>query len=102
MTSKWIAEGRVAIYLVKNVLEVTGDEDAIERVVNTTPIPEQARDIIEIVERSGYVLEGKQAVYRDAWRKLYDEVLDEKTGWGKEELKKRMDKILIEEMERYL
>ena len=54
------------------------------------------------VERSGYVREGKQAVYRDAWKRLYDEVLDEKTGWGKEELKKRMDKLLIECMEAYL
>ena len=27
---------------------------------------------------------------------------NEKTSWGKEELKKRMDKMLIEEMERYL
>ena len=34
--------------------------------------------------------------YRDAWEKLQNEVLDEKTGWGKEELKKRMDKLLIE------
>ena len=41
-------------------------------------------------------------VYRDVWQRLYDEVLNEKTSWGKEELKKRMDKMLIEEMERYL
>jgi hypothetical protein len=34
--------------------------------------------------------------YRDAWNKLQETVLDEKTGWGKEELKKRMDKLLIE------
>jgi len=44
----------------------------------------------------------KLKVYRDAWRRLYEEVLDEKTGWGKEELKKRMDKMLIEELERNL
>ena len=36
------------------------------------------------------------------WQRLYDEVLSEKTSWGKEELKKRMDKMLIEEMEKYL
>ena len=41
-------------------------------------------------------------VYRDVWQRLYDEVLNEKTSWGKEELKKRMDKMLIEEMEKYL
>ena len=41
-------------------------------------------------------------VYRDVWYKLSDEVLNEKTSWGKEELKKWMDKMLIEEMERYL
>ena len=40
--------------------------------------------------------------YRDAWKRLQDEVLDEKTGWGKEELKKRMDKLLIECMEVHL
>jgi len=44
----------------------------------------------------------KLKVYRDAWQRLYEEVLDEKTGWGKEELKKRMDKLLIECMEVYL
>ena len=47
-------------------------------------------------------VDSKLKVYRDAWRRLYEEVLDEKTGWGKEELKKRMDKMLIEEMEKYL
>jgi len=41
-------------------------------------------------------------VYKDAWNKLKDEVLDEKTGWGKEELKRRMDQILIKCMEVYL
>lgn len=41
-------------------------------------------------------------VYRDIWQRLYDKVLNEKTSWGKEELKKRMDKMLIEEMEKYL
>ena len=46
--------------------------------------------------------DNKLKVYRDAWMKLYGEVLDEKTGWGKEELKKRMDKLLIECMEAYL
>jgi hypothetical protein len=44
----------------------------------------------------------KLKVYKDAWNKLKNEVLDEKTGWGKEELKKRMDAIIIAEMERYL
>ena len=46
--------------------------------------------------------QGSLRSYRDAWKRLYDEVLDEKTGWGKEDLKKRMDKVLIEEMEKYL
>jgi len=41
-------------------------------------------------------------VYRDAWKQLQEEVLNEKTSWGKEELKQRMDKLLIECMERYL
>ena len=41
-------------------------------------------------------------VYRAVWQRLYEVVLDEKTSWGKEELKKRMDKMLIEEMEKYL
>lgn len=40
--------------------------------------------------------------YRDAWKRLRDTVLDEKTGWGKEELRKRMDALLIECMEAYL
>ena len=44
----------------------------------------------------------KLKVYHDAWQRLYDEVLDEKTGWGKEELKRRMDKLLIECMDAYL
>ena len=44
----------------------------------------------------------KLKVYRSAWKRLQEEVLDEKTSWGKEDLKTRMDKILIEEMERYL
>lgn len=38
--------------------------------------------------------------YREAWKRLQEKVLDEKTGWGKEELKKRMSEILIEELER--
>ena len=40
--------------------------------------------------------------YRDAWNKLQEDVLNEKTSWGKEELKKRMDKILIECTQAYL
>lgn len=44
----------------------------------------------------------KLKAYRDAWNKLRNEVLDEKTGWGKEVLKQRMDKLLIECMEGYL
>jgi len=40
--------------------------------------------------------------YKDAWKKLRDEVLEEKTGWGKEVLKRRMDRLLIECMEAYL
>jgi len=72
MTSKWIAEGRVAIYLVKSVLEATGDEDAIESVANTTPIPEQAHAIVEIVEQSGFRAD-KQVIYRDVWKRLYEE-----------------------------
>ena len=44
----------------------------------------------------------KSKVYKSAWQQLHDEVLDEKTSWGKEELKKRMDRLLIEVMERYL
>ncbi len=44
----------------------------------------------------------KLKAYQDAWNKLKNEVLDEKTGWGKEELKKRMDVVLIECMEVYL
>ena len=46
--------------------------------------------------------DSKLKVYRDAWKELQEKVLDEKTGWGKEELKKRMDKLLIDCMERYL
>jgi len=46
--------------------------------------------------------DNKSKVYRDAWNKLKNEVLNEKTGWGKEELKRRMDKILTECMEAYL
>ena len=47
-------------------------------------------------------MDNKLKVYRDAWQRLHDEVLNEKTSWGKEELKKRMDKLLIECMEAYL
>ncbi len=41
-------------------------------------------------------------VYCDAWKQLYEEVLDEKTGWGKEQLRRRMDKLLIECMKAHL
>ena len=41
-----------------------------------------------------------EGVYKKAWVRLRDIVLNEKTGWGKEILKARMDKILIEEFER--
>jgi hypothetical protein len=44
----------------------------------------------------------KLKAYRDAWNKLRDTVLNEKTGWGKEDLKERMDKLLIECLEAYL
>ena len=40
--------------------------------------------------------------YKDAWKKLQDEVLNEKTSWGREELKRRMDKVLMDCMEAYL
>ena len=46
--------------------------------------------------------DNKLKVYKDAWIRLKNEVLNEKTGWGKEELKKRMDALLIEEMEKHL
>lgn len=41
-----------------------------------------------------------EGVYTKAWTRLRDTVLDEKTGWGKEELKTRMDRLLIEEFEK--
>jgi len=44
----------------------------------------------------------KLKAYRDAWKKLRDEVLEEKTSWGEEVLKERMDKLLIKCMEVYL
>lgn len=44
----------------------------------------------------------KLKAYQDAWVKLRNEVLNEKTGWGKEILKERMDKLLIECLEAYL
>ena len=44
----------------------------------------------------------KLKAYRDAWIKLREEVLNEKTSWGKEELKKRMDALLIATLESYL
>ncbi len=47
-------------------------------------------------------MERKLKAYRDAWKQLRDRVLDEKTGWGKEDLKKRMDKLSLECMESYL
>jgi hypothetical protein len=40
--------------------------------------------------------------YRDAWNKLRTEVLNEKTSWGKESLKERMDQLLIECLKVYL
>ena len=40
--------------------------------------------------------------YKSAWERLQSKVLDEKTGWGKEELKRRMDEVLIEELKRFL
>ena len=46
--------------------------------------------------------DNKLKVYKDAWHRLKNEVLNEKTGWGKEELKKRMDSVLIEELEKCL
>jgi hypothetical protein len=95
------AEGRVAIYITKEILGVEG-EDELEKVSNTTPIPEQAHDILDLVESSGYIRDVKARVYLHAWHNLQEKVLDEKTGWGKEELKKRMDKLLIEVMEAYL
>ena len=48
------------------------------------------------------MLDNKFKVYKDAWQRLREVVLDEKTGWGKEQLKERMDKLLIECMEAYL
>jgi len=54
----------------------------------------------ELEKESSRVSENKKAkAYQDAWNKLKNEVLDEKTSWGKEELKKRMDAVLIECME---
>lgn len=46
--------------------------------------------------------DNKLKVYRDTWNRLKNEVLDEKTSWGKVELRKRMDEVLIEEMEKRL
>ena len=53
-------------------------------------------------EEDGMAEEAKFKVYRDAWNKLVNEVLNEKTSWGKEELKKRMNEVLIACMEDYL
>ena len=97
----WKVEGRIAIYLAKEILGAS-DEDDIEHVSNTTPVPEQAHDIMTIVEANGYLKNRKDSLYRDVWQKLSEKVLNEKTSWGKEELKKRMDKMLIEEMEAHL
>ena len=55
-----------------------------------------------LVVKGDMMSDNKLKVYRDVWQKLYDEILNEKTSWGKEELKKQMDKMLIEEMEKYL
>jgi len=96
----WKAEGRVAIYLAKEIMGVEGDE--LEKVANTDPLPEQAHDILGIVEASGYIYNARERVYSHVWHNLYERVLDEKTGWGKEELRRRMDKLLIECMEAYL
>ena len=96
----WKVEGRIAIYIASEMFGASGDD--VEHVANTTPVPEQARDIMAIVEADGYLKNKKLGSYRGAWKKLYEDVLDEKTGWGKEELKKRMDKLLIEELERNL
>jgi len=52
----WKTEGRIAIYLAKEYLDVSGDE--LESASNTSPFPEQAHDIMDIVEKSGYVLSG--------------------------------------------
>jgi len=93
-------EKRIAIYLADEVIKTS--KDKLEIVASTTPLPEQAHSILEIIETSGYSYNAREKVYFDAWRKLYKEVLDEKTSWRKEELKKRMDKLLIECMEVYL
>jgi len=61
-------------------------------------------DLTRYYDEGAVIMSGdtKLDAYRDAWVKLQADVLDEKTGWGKEELKKRMDKLLIECMEAYL
>ena len=64
-------------------------EAGLDQPCNAKPVKEEAGS-------------NKLKVYRDAWQGLYDEVLSEKTSWGREELKKRMDKMLIEEMEKHL
>ena len=43
----------------------------------------------------------KLKAYRDAWKRLEEEI-EKKTSWGKIELKKRMQDTLIECMEVYL
>jgi hypothetical protein len=48
------------------------------------------------------VTEDRDKAYRDAWLRLRDVVLHEKTSWGREELRKRMQELLIECMEVYL
>ena len=58
-------------------------------------------DHMDTKEVAGMV-DAKLKVYEDAWKELRNEVLDKKTGWGKEELKKQMDKLLMECMEAYL
>jgi hypothetical protein len=47
-------------------------------------------------------METELKAYKDAWNKLRDEVLNEKTSWGKEILKEKMDQVLIECLKRYL
>jgi hypothetical protein len=39
--------------------------------------------------------------YRDAWNKL-DEVLNERTSWGRDQLRNRMHELLIACLEAYL
>lgn len=49
----WELERDIAVYLVGEVLGIT-DDDEIERRTKTTPIPECAHDIFELMVRAGY------------------------------------------------